>query len=146
MKPISVNVSLPKPAVWDGGAVLTAIFKEPVAGRVRLSTPSLDGDRQAGLRVRGMTGLALPGTARKDRSLRGRRGLGLPARAACQSGSPPSPSRGRISAPATSRSGLSPGNRVGRGGQREGGVCLNDRGGRPLGGAAVEAMPPRGDP
>ncbi len=53
MKLLSVNVSLPKLVVHDGGMVLTAIFKEPVAGRVRLSRLNLEGDRQADLRVHG---------------------------------------------------------------------------------------------
>jgi MOSC domain-containing protein YiiM len=53
LKLLSVNVSLPKIAVHDGGVVLTGIFKEPVAGRVRVSTLNVEGDRQADLRVHG---------------------------------------------------------------------------------------------
>jgi MOSC domain-containing protein YiiM len=53
VKLLSVNVSLPKLVAHDGGMVLTGIFKEPVAGRVRMRTLNLDGDRQADLRVHG---------------------------------------------------------------------------------------------
>jgi MOSC domain-containing protein YiiM len=37
----------------NGDPVSTGIFKEPVAGRVMLRTPNLDGDRQADLSVHG---------------------------------------------------------------------------------------------
>jgi MOSC domain-containing protein YiiM len=53
VKLVSVNVSLPKLVVHDGGLVSTGIFKEPAAGRVRMRTLNLDGDRQADLRVHG---------------------------------------------------------------------------------------------
>jgi MOSC domain-containing protein YiiM len=53
MKLISVNVGLPREVVWRGTSVTTGIFKEPVAGRVRLRTLNLDGDRQADLTVHG---------------------------------------------------------------------------------------------
>src|SRR5882672_4912330 len=53
MKIISLNVGRPKLVARHGEPVSTAIFKEPVAGRVRLRALNLDGDRQADLSVHG---------------------------------------------------------------------------------------------
>ena len=53
MKLISVNVGLPREVVHRGKTVRTGIFKEPVAGRIKLRTLNLDGDRQADLSVHG---------------------------------------------------------------------------------------------
>lgn len=53
MKLVSVNVGLPRDVIWKDKSVTTAIFKEPVEGRVRLRTLNLDGDRQADLKVHG---------------------------------------------------------------------------------------------
>jgi MOSC domain-containing protein YiiM len=53
MKLISVNVGRPQLVMRNDEPVSTAIFKEPVAGRVRLRTLNLDGDRQADLSVHG---------------------------------------------------------------------------------------------
>jgi MOSC domain-containing protein YiiM len=53
MKILSLNVGLPRLVARDGEPVSTGIFKEPVAGRVRLRTLNLDGDRQADLSVHG---------------------------------------------------------------------------------------------
>jgi MOSC domain-containing protein YiiM len=53
MKLVSLNVGLPREAIWHDSRVLTGIFKEPVAGRVALRTLNLDGDRQADLTVHG---------------------------------------------------------------------------------------------
>ena len=53
MKLISVNTGLPREVKWHGRMVTTAIFKEPVAGRVALRKLNLDGDRQADLSVHG---------------------------------------------------------------------------------------------
>ena len=50
---VSVNVGVPRDVVWNGHNVSTGIFKEPVAGRVRVSTLGLEGDRQADLTVHG---------------------------------------------------------------------------------------------
>jgi MOSC domain-containing protein YiiM len=50
---LSVNVGLPREVLWRGKPVTTAIWKEPVAGRVPLRRLNLDGDRQADLRVHG---------------------------------------------------------------------------------------------
>ena len=53
MKIISVNVGLPRLVFRNGEPVSTGIFKEPVAGRVRMRTLNLDGDRQSDLSVHG---------------------------------------------------------------------------------------------
>jgi MOSC domain-containing protein YiiM len=53
MKLISVNTGLPREVTWHGRSVTTAIFKEPVEGRVPLRKLDLDGDRQADLSVHG---------------------------------------------------------------------------------------------
>ena len=53
MKLVSVNVGLPREVDWKGSLVTTAIFKEPVPGRVALRALNLDGDRQADLSVHG---------------------------------------------------------------------------------------------
>ncbi len=53
MKLLSVNVGLPREVTWHGRIVTTAIFKQPVAGRITLRKLNLDGDRQADLTVHG---------------------------------------------------------------------------------------------
>ncbi len=53
MKLISVNTGLPREVLWHGRSVTTAIFKQPVQGRVALRKLNLDGDRQADLSVHG---------------------------------------------------------------------------------------------
>jgi MOSC domain-containing protein YiiM len=53
MRVLSVNVGLPREVKWRGKPVTTGIYKEPVAGPVRIRTLNLDGDRQADLRVHG---------------------------------------------------------------------------------------------
>jgi MOSC domain-containing protein YiiM len=53
MKLISVNVGLPREAIYDGDRIMTGIFKEPVEGRITLRRLNLDGDRQADLSVHG---------------------------------------------------------------------------------------------
>jgi MOSC domain-containing protein YiiM len=50
---VSVNVGLPRGVPWRGRTVQTAIFKEPVAGRVAVRRDNLAGDRQGDLRVHG---------------------------------------------------------------------------------------------
>lgn len=50
---VSVNVGLPRDVFWNDRSVSTGIFKEPVAGRVRVRTLGLQGDRQADLTVHG---------------------------------------------------------------------------------------------
>ncbi len=53
MKLVSVNTGLPREVSWHGRIVTTAIYKEPVVGRVALRKFNLDGDRQADLTVHG---------------------------------------------------------------------------------------------
>jgi MOSC domain-containing protein YiiM len=53
MKLLSVNVSLPKEVSYNGRAVSTGIFKQPVPGRVQLARLNLAGDAQADLTVHG---------------------------------------------------------------------------------------------
>jgi MOSC domain-containing protein YiiM len=53
MKLISVNCGVPRKVEWRGRNVTTAIYKEPVQGRVALRTLNLDGDGQADLSVHG---------------------------------------------------------------------------------------------
>jgi MOSC domain-containing protein YiiM len=53
MKLISVNVGLPRNVSWQGKAVTTGIFKEPIKSPLMLRTLNLDGDKQADLSVHG---------------------------------------------------------------------------------------------
>jgi MOSC domain-containing protein YiiM len=53
MKLVSVNTGLPREVTWHEKSVITAIYKQPVAGRVALCKLNLDGDRQADLHVHG---------------------------------------------------------------------------------------------
>jgi len=53
MRTVSVNVGLPQEVVWKGIAVETAIFKEPIAGAVRIGQLNLAGDQQADVTVHG---------------------------------------------------------------------------------------------
>jgi len=53
MKLASVNTGMPREVSWHGRIVTTAIFKEPVGGRVALRKFNLEGDRQADLSVHG---------------------------------------------------------------------------------------------
>jgi MOSC domain-containing protein YiiM len=53
MKIISLNTGLPREMMYHGMRVTTAIYKEPVAGRVALRKLNLDGDWQADLTVHG---------------------------------------------------------------------------------------------
>ncbi|NJL40425.1 MAG: MOSC domain-containing protein [Leptolyngbyaceae cyanobacterium SL_5_9] len=53
MNIISVNVGLPREVNWNGRAVSTGIFKEPIAGRIKVRSLNLEGDQQADLTVHG---------------------------------------------------------------------------------------------
>jgi len=53
MKIVSLNVGLPREVTWRGMKTTTAIYKQPVGGRVVLRKLNLDGDRQADLTVHG---------------------------------------------------------------------------------------------
>lgn len=53
MKLVSVNVGRPREVEWRGKTVRTSIFKDPVAGPVRVQKLNLAGDEQADLSVHG---------------------------------------------------------------------------------------------
>jgi len=53
MEIVSVNTSAPREIEWRGDVVRTSIFKEPVAGPVRVRHLNLDGDEQSDLSVHG---------------------------------------------------------------------------------------------
>jgi len=53
VKLLSVNVGVPRDAVWRGEVVRTGIFKSPVSGRIAMHGHNLDGDAQADLSVHG---------------------------------------------------------------------------------------------
>ncbi len=53
MHVVSVQVGQPRRIQWKGRSIETAIFKEPVEGRVAVGETDLAGDRQADLRVHG---------------------------------------------------------------------------------------------
>lgn len=53
MKIVSVNVGQPQAVETPRGAVITSIFKTPVARRVAVRNHNIEGDRQADLRVHG---------------------------------------------------------------------------------------------
>ena len=53
MRIVSLNVGVPREVAWQDRTVTTAIYKEPVEGRISLRRHNLDGDRQADLSVHG---------------------------------------------------------------------------------------------
>ena len=53
MKLLSVNVGLPREIAWKEKIVRTSIFKQPVAGPVRVSRLNVEGDQQSDLTVHG---------------------------------------------------------------------------------------------
>jgi len=53
MKIISINVGQPRTVEYEGKKVLSSIWKDPVAGPVRVGETNLAGDRQASLAVHG---------------------------------------------------------------------------------------------
>src|SRR3989454_8156692 len=53
MRVVSVNVSLPRRVPYKGRTVSTAIFKDPVAGRIPVRAVGLQGDRVGDPRVHG---------------------------------------------------------------------------------------------
>jgi MOSC domain-containing protein YiiM len=63
MRLLSVNVGQPREVQWRGETIQTSIWKSPVAGRVRVTTQNVAGDRQADPAVHGapdMTVYAYP--------------------------------------------------------------------------------------
>ena len=61
MRVVSVNVSLPRRVPYKGGTVSTAIFKEPVAGRIPVRAVGLQGDAVGDPRVHGAPNKAVYG-------------------------------------------------------------------------------------
>ena len=53
MRVLSVNAGQPRAARWRGRTVTSAIWKAPLAGRVRVSRFNVEGDRQADPAVHG---------------------------------------------------------------------------------------------
>jgi len=53
MKIVSINAGLPREVEWRGKIVRTSIFKEPMAGPVRVERLNVEGDRQSDLTVHG---------------------------------------------------------------------------------------------
>src|SRR5437764_7476723 len=53
MKVLSLSVGGPRKVEWDGGTVLTSIFKTPTDRRLRVSTLNIEGDQQSDLTVHG---------------------------------------------------------------------------------------------
>jgi MOSC domain-containing protein YiiM len=53
MKVVSVNTGLPREVEWRGKMVQTSIFKSPVAGRVKVASLNIAGDKQSDLSVHG---------------------------------------------------------------------------------------------
>ena len=53
MKLVSVQIGRPRTVQWNGKAVSTGFYKEPVAGRIMLHQLNLDGDQQADPTVHG---------------------------------------------------------------------------------------------
>lgn len=53
MQIVSINVGQPRESFHEGRLIRTGIFKEPVAGRVRVNALNITGDEQADLAVHG---------------------------------------------------------------------------------------------
>ena len=53
MKLVSVNVGEPRLIEYNGGSISTGIFKDAVAGKIKVGRLNLEGDRQADLTVHG---------------------------------------------------------------------------------------------
>jgi MOSC domain-containing protein YiiM len=53
MKIISVNVGMPRNVEYNGETIATGIYKNPVAGQVKVNAFNLEGDAQADLSVHG---------------------------------------------------------------------------------------------
>jgi MOSC domain-containing protein YiiM len=53
VKLVAISVGRPRELDWQGEKVLTSIYKEPVAGRVRVRPLNIEGDQQSDLEVHG---------------------------------------------------------------------------------------------
>jgi MOSC domain-containing protein YiiM len=62
----SVNVGTPRPVSWRGQTVMTAIWKAPVAGRVRVRGVNVEGDEQGNKEDHGGVDKALYAYAAED--------------------------------------------------------------------------------
>ena len=78
---LSVNVAVPREIEWLGRKAATSIWKEPVAGRVRVAGVNLEGDEQADTRFHGGVDKAVYAYTREDYDW-WERELGHPVRAA----------------------------------------------------------------
>jgi MOSC domain-containing protein YiiM len=63
MRVLSVNIAQPRTVEFDGRTTTTGIFKEPVAGRVRVTGLTLEGDHQVDRRYHGGANKAVYGYA-----------------------------------------------------------------------------------
>jgi MOSC domain-containing protein YiiM len=63
---VSVNVGTPREVRWRGKTVRTAIWKDPVPGRVRVRAACVDGDEQGNPEVHGGVDQALYAYAAED--------------------------------------------------------------------------------
>ena len=63
---VSVNVGQPREVRWHGRTVTTAIWKQPVSGRIPAADVNLDGDDQADRRVHGGPTKAIYAYAAED--------------------------------------------------------------------------------
>lgn len=63
---VSVNVGQPRVVEWEGRKERTAIWKEPVEGRVQVRGVNIEGDNQANRRVHGGPDKAVYSYARED--------------------------------------------------------------------------------
>jgi MOSC domain-containing protein YiiM len=63
---VSVNVGTPREVPWRGQTVRTAIWKDPVAGRVKVRGVNVDGDDQGNREVHGGVDKALYAYAAED--------------------------------------------------------------------------------
>ena len=63
---VSVNVGTPREVPWRGRTVRTAIWKQPVAGRVKVRGVNVDGDDQGDREVHGGVDKALYSYAAED--------------------------------------------------------------------------------
>ena len=53
MRVVSLSVGGPRRIDWNGGTVLTSIFKTPTDRRLRVSALTVEGDKQSDLSVHG---------------------------------------------------------------------------------------------
>jgi len=59
MKIVSINIGTPREYLYESRLIRTGIFKDPVAGRIRVNALNIEGDQQADLTVHGGPNKAL---------------------------------------------------------------------------------------